>query len=616
MRTSLVGLVAAAIFLGTILSPPSLMDDVDSVHAQAARTMLESGDWVTARLNGVVYLDKAPATLWMIAISYAVFGVHDWAARIPFALAAILLCWQTARFGAWAFSAWAGTCAGLCLATCVGLFLFTRVLIPDATLTLTTALAMWSFLRCLEPDEAHPRFWSAALGAAIGAGLLLKGLIAAILPAGAAISYLLLTRGFFARDTWRRLRPFSTLAIALAIASPWYVLATLRNPPYFDFSLTSEPGVYRGFFWRYFINEHLLRYLGLRHPRDYNTVPRLWFWLSHLVWLFPWSGWIPAASRLGFQAVDRAGRTRLLAVCWAGFLLLFFSFSTTQEYYSLPAYPAFALLIGAAVAGAGRWSRWGPKSAALTCVLAFLAAVSILFYVRGMETPGDISAALKHNPEAYTLSLGHMGDLSPASFAYLRAPLALACIAFLIGATSWLARTPARAVLVLSAMMVVLAHAARLAMTVFDPYLSSRPLAEAIKREGCDRLIAGDPYYTFSSVFFYTNRTALIWEGRINNLEYGSYAPGAPPVFIRDEELLRHWRGREKVALLAPGPRLERVRKLLGESSLHLVKESGGKSVFVNRPPQAVGLRKAKIKRQKWRCAFGGLHFLLAGQSG
>ncbi len=89
------------------------MDDVDSVQAQIARTMLESGDWVTARLDGVKYLEKAPLKYWMIALAYLAFGVHDWAARIPIALAAVLLCWLTFRIGAWAFSPRAGYYAGL-----------------------------------------------------------------------------------------------------------------------------------------------------------------------------------------------------------------------------------------------------------------------------------------------------------------------------------------------------------------------------------------------------------------------------------------------------------------------------------------------------------------------
>src|ERR671930_14409 len=110
-----VAVVAAVIFLGCIVSPPSLMDDVDAVQAQIARTMLESGDWVTARLNGIAYLEKAPLKYWTVAVSFAIFGVHDWAARIPIALSVILLCRITARFAVWAFGRRAGLYAGLCL---------------------------------------------------------------------------------------------------------------------------------------------------------------------------------------------------------------------------------------------------------------------------------------------------------------------------------------------------------------------------------------------------------------------------------------------------------------------------------------------------------------------
>src|SRR5258708_17926773 len=132
---------AAIIYLGCIVSPPSLMDDVDAVQAQIARNMLQSGDWVTARLDGVAYLEKSPLKYWMMATSFAIFGVRDWAARIPLALSVIALCWLTARFGAWAFGCKAGFYAGLCLATSTGLFLFTRIQIPDAILTLTITIA-------------------------------------------------------------------------------------------------------------------------------------------------------------------------------------------------------------------------------------------------------------------------------------------------------------------------------------------------------------------------------------------------------------------------------------------------------------------------------------------
>src|SRR5271169_3891858 len=137
---------ASLVFLVGILSPPRLVDDVDAVQAQISRTMLTSGDWVTARLDGVPYLEKPPLFYWMIAVSQRVFGAEDWASRIPAALAVIALCLVTAGFANWAFGRRESLLAGLCMSTCVGLFLFTRILLPDATLTLFIALSLWAFL--------------------------------------------------------------------------------------------------------------------------------------------------------------------------------------------------------------------------------------------------------------------------------------------------------------------------------------------------------------------------------------------------------------------------------------------------------------------------------------
>src|SRR5713101_9326488 len=274
---------------------------------------------------------------------------------MPLSLAAVIFCWVTYRFACWAFDEEAGLYAGVSIATSVGLFLFRRILIPDAALTLTITGAIWAWLSLLEPEERLPLRWSVMLGACLGTGLLLKGLIAVVFPVLAGIAYMALTRQLFSVKSWRRLTLGTAIAIALAIAVPWHVLAILRNPPYFAFSMRSAPGEYRGFFWFYFFNEHLLRFLNLRYPRDYNTVPRLWFWLLNLVWIFPWSVYLPAAARLSYKPVDRAGRTRLLALCWTGFLLLFFTFSTTQEYYSMPIYPALALLLGCAMDAEGKF---------------------------------------------------------------------------------------------------------------------------------------------------------------------------------------------------------------------------------------------------------------------
>src|SRR5260370_34529360 len=143
----IVALVDGAIYLGCSVSPPSLMDDVDGAVAQISRNMVTSGDWVTPRADGIAFLEKPAMFYWPIAVAFKIFGVHDWAARIPFALSAIGLACLTCAFAAWAFGLRAGLYAGLCIGTCVGLFLFTRIVIPYVILTMTIALAMWAFLR-------------------------------------------------------------------------------------------------------------------------------------------------------------------------------------------------------------------------------------------------------------------------------------------------------------------------------------------------------------------------------------------------------------------------------------------------------------------------------------
>jgi len=577
-------LVAAAIYLGCTVSPPSLMDDVDAVQAQIARTMLNSGDWVTARIDGLIYLDKAPMIYWATATSYAIFGVHDWAARIPVALSAMALCLLTAAFGAWAFGRPAGFYAGLCLSTCLGLFLFTRILLPDVMLTFTGALAFWSFLRALDERERHTRRWSTVLAAALGVGLLIKSLIALVFPVATGLIYLALTRQLFLAQTWRRLYPFTGALIVLAIAAPWHVLATLRNPPHFAWTLQSGPGQYHGFFWKYFINEQVLRFLNRRYPRDYDTVPRVWFWLLHLIWLFPWSVYLPAVAKLSFRPIDRAGRTRLLALVWIGFVMIFLTFSTTQEYYSMPIYPALALLLGSAMAVRGVWVRRGTRVLGVLLGCAAIAVILLLVHVHGIPTPGDISTALVPHPSAYRLSLGHMEDLTLDSFAYLRLPLVIAGTAFLLGALGSMIFDEQRAFLAAALMMVIFFHAARLAMVTFDPFLSSRALADALSRAPRGILVAQGHYYEFSSVFFYTNRTGLLLAPRSRrvNLEYGANAPEAPKVFIEDDEFAKLWNSPSRVYLLGAGADLRKLEGLAVGGQFETLATSGRRFLLTN----------------------------------
>lgn len=248
----------------------------------------------------------------------------------------------------------------------------------------------------------------------------------------------------------------------------------------------------------------------------------------------------------------------------------------------MPAYPAMALWLASALPREDQWITRGSRAIAMVTAAATAAILFLLVNVWNLPAPGDISRALTQNPDAYTLSLGHMGDLTIASFAYLRTPLMMAGLAFLTGTFCALLLRGRRRVLGLAAMMVLFFHAARVALTVFDPYMGSRPLAEALLQAPPGKLILGAQYYTFSSVFFYTNRQALILNGRVNNLEYGSYAPNAPKVFIDDDEFVQLWRSSGRYYLTLEGPELPKIEKLVGRQELLTVLESGGKFLFVN----------------------------------
>lgn len=250
----------------------------------------------------------------------------------------------------------------------------------------------------------------------------------------------------------------------------------------------------------------------------------------------------------------------------------------------MPCYPALALLLGCAMAAEGSWIRRGSRVLSIVAACVALITLSLFIYSRRFPTPGDISQALSHHPGAYTLSLGHMQDLTLLSFAYLRLPLLMAAIAFSFGAIAvwiWKGR---RAFVPAALMMILFFHAARVAMAAFDPYLSSRPLAEEILKSPPGTLIIDHHYYTFSSIFFYTGQTALLRNGRFNNLEYGAAAPDAPNVFINDAQFKDLWLSPQRCYIVANENVVPALESLVGAEHLTLIMSSGGKALLSNYP--------------------------------
>ncbi len=630
------------LFFASIFAPP-LLDDADSTHASAARHMALSGDWVTLHVDGVRYLEKAPLPYWLDALAFRVFGFNTFAAHLPQAIAVLLLALLGYRWAAEAFERQTALYTGLAILTSIGVFLFTRIFIPEVLLSLLLSTTLYLFLKSLEPGsflpphiarrpgspglrrdakpgKPHPLLYPYAMWSALALAVLTKGLVALVFFFGAALAFLLLTNEW---RSWRLLKPFSGVLLLLAIAAPWHILAGLRN---------TGGANGHGFFWFYFVNEHFLRFLGKRVPMDYNKLPGYLFWSLHLVWLFPWSLFLPFAALLGlrrartsrqqtdtsglterpnllfrFRHLDtRRGRSTLLLILYSALILGFFSLSTNQEYYTFPAYLPLLLLIAAALTRAEQTfssdpaaRHWITFAHVTFTVLGGAAALTLLWGLwssRHLAFVPDIGDLLAHRAVGnYTLSMSHFFDLTGPSFAALRLPALLAALALSCGpGIAWLLRQQRRhfastvSIGLTAAIFLVAAH---LALIRFKPMLSSQDLAEKVQELEDDGdisrtnrvILFGDQAYG-SSIPFYLGRDVDLVDGRSSSMLFGSTFPDAPPIFLTPSDLLAQWGKGVRKILFVPLEKRDEANQLLRNTPTVLLEETSGKALYTDRP--------------------------------
>ncbi|MCL5005042.1 MAG: glycosyltransferase family 39 protein [Acidobacteria bacterium] len=581
----LICLVWLAVYFQGAFRPP-LLDDADSTHAEAAREMYQTGDYVTLHVNGVRYLEKPPLPYWLVSFGFAAFGVSEFAVRLPIILSVLLLIGLGALWGLRAFGDQGGIYAGLFVATCVGCFLFTRIFIPDVILSLFIAVSLYSFLSAFE--ARRPKEWRWYVGYAVLAlGFLTKGLVVLVFVGFPAIGYLLWS-GEWRR--WRELRLGKGIALFFLIAAPWPILAAIRN---------------RGFLWFYFVNEQFLRFLGERYPRDYNKLPALAYWGLHLVWLLPWSLFFPLILRdlrRDFAAVRRraeltfATRTRALCWIWAAVVTVFFSFSTNQEYYTFPAYLPLLLLIAGSLAreeeqkDSSLWTVLGNGLYAAAGMIAGVVLVGALWASRNVPPTDNLGQLLVHRDVAHnTLSMSKFFDLTTSAFAALRLPAGIAAAALLVGPLLALIlrirKRNVAATWTTGIATAVFLVAAQLAFVRFGPFLSSKRLADVIKRQekpGDLVMIYGDQAYG-SSLLFYLKRPIYLVNGRTTSMWFGSTFPDAPHIFLNDADLERDWKGKHRIFLFVPPRQRKRVDKVI-PGTRYIVAENSGKIIYSNQP--------------------------------
>jgi 4-amino-4-deoxy-L-arabinose transferase-like glycosyltransferase len=661
-RSTLLGILLLwlAFYASFTLFTPALLDDADSVHVEVAREMLLRHDYVTLYANGIRYLEKAPLLYWSMAAGMKLsmlFGSTQprtlaAAARIPLALSILALALLLEAFARRLFaSTRAGLYAALVLLSSFGIFLFTRITIPDAMVCLWLTAALYCFWRTEElggtnQHRAHPahlRLYCGGFASACALNVLTKGLIGVVFPVAIVAIYLLLTRGL--RRSLHRLRelhPWASLEAFLLIAAPWHILAGLANPtqghptPFHFVTSYTFPvslghwqvplptdGNVRGWSWFYFMNEHVLRYLNLRVPHDYDTAPLWLFWGLCFLWMMPWSAFVFKATswalpirhekwRSQFRRHDLPLKRRgvLLLAVWAAFVLLFFSLSTRQEYYVLPALPAVAILIAGwlsfrASSKAEAEKHRTAASRAINVVLLlgaifFAASMFLLLHTNRPAPDADLASLLTQNPSDYALSMGHFLDLTGPSIALFRFPLTIAALSLFLGplAAFLLLRQSKvhTANLALAAGAFGFLIAVHLGLRTFSPVLSSAQLAEAIAPlvHPQDLIAIHGEYESGSTLGFYLQRPGVlaapssdqdiqILEGRSSNLWYGSFFPDAPPIFETPQSIAQRWAGPQRIFLwqsLTDPPKT--LPTLPGR--VYILVKSGGKEIVSNQP--------------------------------
>lgn len=470
IRYSSLGLIFLlwfAIYFVSIFKP-ALLDDVDSVHAEAAREMVLRHDWVTLYTDGLRYLEKAPLMYWAVAASYKVFGISEWSTRLPLMLGVLALLLVTYYLGLMAYSERGGLYAAVVLATSLGPYMFTRFQIPDVIVGLWMALSALFFLKSLQ-QERPSRWVCWGFAATCALNVMTKSLIGLVFPFGAILLYLILTKNL---RHILKLRLISSTIVFLVIAAPWHILAALRNP-----TQVTSAGTVKGFLWFYFVNEQFLRYMGKRVPPGYDTVPLLIFWALTILWIAPWMVFLPPALKrvpLKFrqwrEQMNREEQMSLFFLIWAVVIVGFFTFSTRQEYYTIPAVPALALLIGGwlvkegaspeAEGRAGRIASW----VFFAIVLAgSIVGVAMLLSSKPAPAGSDLADLLNKNPQDYDFSLGHFLDLTPEALGKFRPQLLGAVLSLFIGAGLNLVlrykRKPAYGNVILAGMMLLCSRA-------------------------------------------------------------------------------------------------------------------------------------------------------------
>jgi 4-amino-4-deoxy-L-arabinose transferase-like glycosyltransferase len=392
------GMVAALFYQ---LGSASLFEPDEGRNAEKAREILALNDWVTPHENFHPVLDKPIFFYWIVAIPFKFFGVSEWAARLPSALAALGCLALVYRFARSHWEPWSALWSVLILLTCVEFFVLARVVISDMVLTFFLTLSMCAFYEVTHTENAkHRRIWFLTLVVGLAAATLTKGLVGVVVPGIVIFGYVLLSK------RWKAPAKSDLICGALlflAIVLPWYFMAERRNPGYLQY---------------YFWEEHFGRFVTDEFDR---AQPWYYFLGIGIIGFMPWTPLMLLLARDSYKTGWRRkfDDQTLYMMSWAILPFLFFSLSRSKlPHYILPIFPPVAMLMANALV-----SRYQQGPAKLQYALSLTWWVQIIcsaYLVLGWLFPKILLEYVRFAVSAIPYFVGMYAIVAAGLFIYMK----------------------------------------------------------------------------------------------------------------------------------------------------------------------------------------------------
>ncbi len=542
--------LVALLFVFAGLGSPGISDNNEGLYAEISREMLVSHDWrhwVIPHLNGLPYLEKPPLLYWLTALSFSLFGLAEWSARLVPAISALSCVAMMLRLGNAIQRPRAGRLGAFMFITGLGVSIMSRLLMFDMLLAACLTGALFSGYRYLTEGNPAQLRWSMLW---LGLGILSKGLVALLLYLLVVGVFLLSIAGLGSalfRAAAGMLRP-DALALLLAIVLPWHIAASLAEPL---------------FPWLYFVNEHVLRFLGKREPHDYYNGP-FWYYLPRvMLYLFPWPLFV--LGLLGRQqpllAAGTATLRRFLFVAWL-LPLLFFSLSQAKaNYYLVVVMPFAALHLAIALENRGL-----QRPAVISWPGYAIAVLGAALCLAGWLRP-----ALTDKP--LQISDVSLHTLLLAVFA------AIGLLGFLCSLLARRLTAGMGAYLMLPMVLGAFTYSVVMAM---QPLETAKPLAQWLQREA-----SGHEVYLYrnfediSSLPFYLEQPLHIVDSRSRDLLWGNRLKPSS-LMCSDNEFNAIVQSRKKIAIIVMDRHLQAFRARPYAARLQERKHIGRLTVFMD----------------------------------